>query len=57
MEPYRNKSSVEEIRERFEHDVERFSDLHTGQVSTVDAPLAMELIGPSNGSNGPERAK
>ena len=44
MEPYRNKSSVEEIRERFEHDVERFSDLHTGQVSTIDAPLAMELI-------------
>lgn len=38
------KSSVEEIKERFDNDVERFSNLETGQTATVDAPLAMELI-------------
>lgn len=38
------KSSVDEIRQRFDADVERFSNLETGQAATVDAPLAMELI-------------
>jgi tRNA (cmo5U34)-methyltransferase len=38
------KSSVEEIRRRFDGDVERFSNLATGQTATIDAPLAMELI-------------
>ncbi len=38
------KSSVEEIRQRFDADVERFSNLQTGQSATVDAPLAMELV-------------
>lgn len=38
------KSTVEQIRRRFDNDVERFSNLHTGQSSTVDAPLALELI-------------
>jgi len=38
------KSSIEEIRERFDSDVERFSNLETGQAATIDAPLAMELI-------------
>jgi tRNA (cmo5U34)-methyltransferase len=38
------KSSVEEIRRRFDADVERFSNLQTGQSATVDAPLAMELV-------------
>jgi tRNA (cmo5U34)-methyltransferase len=38
------KSTVEEIRARFDRDVERFSNLQTGQSATVDAPLAMELI-------------
>src|SRR4051794_12730259 len=38
------KSSVEEIRQRFDADVERFSNLDTGQSATVDAPLAMELV-------------
>ncbi len=38
------KSSVEEIQQRFDHDVERFSNLETGQTATIDAPLAMELI-------------
>lgn len=38
------KSTVDEIRQRFDADVERFSNLETGQSATVDAPLAMELI-------------
>lgn len=39
-----NKSTVEEIRQRFDADVDRFSNLETGQSATVDAPLAMSLI-------------
>jgi len=39
-----NKSSIEEIRTRFDNDVERFSNLEIGQAATIDAPLAMELI-------------
>ncbi len=38
------KSTPEEIRQRFDHDVERFSNLETGQSATVDAPLGLELI-------------
>ena len=38
------KSTVDEIRERFDADVERFSNLDTGQSATVDAPLAMALV-------------
>jgi tRNA (cmo5U34)-methyltransferase len=38
------KSTVEEIRQRFDADVERFSNLETGQSATVDAPLAMKLV-------------
>lgn len=38
------KSTVEEIRRRFDADVERFSNLETVQSATVDAPLAMALV-------------
>ena len=38
------KSTVEEIRQRFDADVERFANLETGKSATVDAPLAMDLI-------------
>src|SRR5215218_4228493 len=38
------KSTVEEIRRRFDADVERFSNLDTGQSATVDAPLALALV-------------
>ena len=41
---YSNKATIEEIENRFDNDVERFSNLATGQQATVDAPLAMELI-------------
>ena len=39
-----NKSTIAEIRERFDNDVERFSNLDTGQVSTIDAEISLELI-------------
>ncbi len=42
--PINQKSSVEEIRNRFDNDVERFTNVETGQAATIDAPLAMELI-------------
>ena len=40
----KQKSTLTEIRNRFDADVERFSNLETGQQATIDAPLAMELI-------------
>lgn len=42
--PLSDKSTVEQIRDRFDHDVERFSNLQSGQSATIDAPLAMDLI-------------
>ena len=42
--PLANKSTIEDIRSRFDNDVERFSSLETGQAATIDAPLAMSLI-------------
>jgi len=41
---YEMKSTLEEIQQRFDQDVERFSSLETAQASTIDATLAMELI-------------
>lgn len=42
--PLHLKSTTEQIRSRFDGDVERFSDLDGGQPSVIDAALAMELI-------------
>lgn len=39
-----HKSTLAEIQNRFDNDVERFSNLETGQAATIDASLAMELI-------------
>jgi tRNA (cmo5U34)-methyltransferase len=39
-----NKSTVDEIRQRFDREVERFSNLQTGQQATIDAPLVLELV-------------
>jgi tRNA (cmo5U34)-methyltransferase len=39
----KNKSTVSEIKDRFDRDVERFSNLDTGQVSTIDAKISLEL--------------
>jgi tRNA (cmo5U34)-methyltransferase len=42
--PLPEKSTLDEIRHRFDHDVERFSKLETGQQATIDAPLVLELV-------------
>ncbi len=42
--PVSEKSTVDEIRRRFDADVERFSNLETGQSAAIDAPLVLELI-------------
>jgi tRNA (cmo5U34)-methyltransferase len=39
-----SKSSVEEIRARFDRDVERFSDLSVGQKASMDSLLCMDLV-------------
>jgi tRNA (cmo5U34)-methyltransferase len=38
------KSTPDEIRARFDQDVERFSNLDTGQSATIDAPLVLDLV-------------
>lgn len=38
------KSTVNEIRARFDADVERFSNLDSGQVAAMDSPLHMTLV-------------
>lgn len=38
------KSSIDEIKARFDQDVERFSNLETGQLTTLDAAFSMDLI-------------
>ena len=48
-----SKSTVEEIRARFDTEVERFANLETGQAATVDAPLAMSLIAESAAATTP----
>jgi tRNA (cmo5U34)-methyltransferase len=42
--PWEGKSTLEEIRARFDNDVERFSKLETGQQAAMDSPLALELV-------------
>jgi tRNA (cmo5U34)-methyltransferase len=42
--PLAEKSSVEEIRTRFDHEVERFSQLETGQQAINDARLVLDLV-------------
>ncbi len=48
------KSTVDQIRQRFDADVERFSNLETGQSATVDAPLAMNLISEAAAATSPK---
>jgi tRNA (cmo5U34)-methyltransferase len=38
------KSTVQQIRERFDNDVERFSNLETGQTATMDSAMVLDLI-------------
>jgi len=41
------KATNDEIRDRFDNDVERFSNLETGQASTQDAAFVLECIAAS----------
>ena len=41
---YSQKSTVEQIRARFDNDVERFSNLETGQATWYDAPLMLDQL-------------
>jgi len=43
-EAFDQKSTVDEIRARFDRDVERFSNLETGQSAAMDSPLHLELL-------------
>jgi tRNA (cmo5U34)-methyltransferase len=44
MIPQQTKSSPEAIRRNFDQQVERFSNLETGQTTAIDSPLCMELL-------------
>ena len=43
MTDYQQKATTKEIENRFDKSVERFSNLETGQQTTMDAPLMMDL--------------
>ena len=42
--PLEKKATIKEIRDRFDDDVERFSNLETGQQAIIDASLMMDLL-------------
>ena len=44
LRPLHEKSTVEQIRQRFDADVERFSKLETGQQAAMDAPLILDVV-------------
>jgi tRNA (cmo5U34)-methyltransferase len=48
------KSSVDEIRQRFDNDVERFSNLEVGQTTTIDSPLMLELVTQAAAATNPQ---
>jgi len=54
VDPRIPKASVDEIRRRFDADVERFSNVETGQSATMDAPLVLDLITRCAASVGPQ---
>src|SRR5262245_19470490 len=42
--PLHEKSSLEDIRRRFDAEVERFAKLETGQQAAMDSPLILDLV-------------
>ncbi|HAM71764.1 MAG TPA: class I SAM-dependent methyltransferase [Verrucomicrobiales bacterium] len=44
MTPLHAKSTIEEIRTRFDGEVERFSDLNTGQEAAMDSVAVLDVI-------------
>ena len=51
------KSTVEQIRQRFDADVDRFSNLETGQSATIDAPLVLDLITAAAAATNPQATR
>src|SRR4051812_41276063 len=49
-----NKSTPAQIRQRFDTDVERFSNLQTGQSAQIDSPLILDLISSSAAATNPD---
>jgi tRNA (cmo5U34)-methyltransferase len=47
------KSTVDQIRERFDNSVERFSNLETANVAQVDARLCLDLIAEAAAATNP----
>lgn len=39
-----HKSTVEEIRQRFDSEIDRYTNLETGQAAVVDSPLCLSLV-------------
>ena len=50
----KTKSSSEAIRRNFDQQVERFSNLETGQTTAIDSPLCMELVARSAAMLNPD---
>jgi tRNA (cmo5U34)-methyltransferase len=48
------KSTPDQIRQRFDNDVERFSNLQTGQSAQIDSPLILDLISSSAAATNPD---
>lgn len=48
------KMSTDEIRVRFDAEVERFSNLQTGQTALMDAPLMLDLIADAAALTNPQ---
>ena len=51
------KSSPEAIRRNFDQQVDRFSNLETGQTTAIDSPLCMELVARSAALLNPEATR
>ena len=48
------KSTVQEIRERFDNDVDRFSNLETGQTATMDSAMVLDMIAQTAAKTNPD---
>lgn len=51
---FEQKASVAEIRARFDNDVERFSQLETGQSTMVDGALILDLLTEAAAATNPQ---
>lgn len=54
MIPQQTKSTPDSIRRNFDQQVERFSNIETGQTTAIDSPLCMELVARSAALLNPE---